>query len=116
MPLVEAICSLVSIAALAYGCPLASINAEASARRSQVCIRLPNHFGDATGEVVFGTPSQVVLDRGYREAGVVDVSGTPGAVADLRCRFDLPFQRVQEFKDAGRGPRPNVPRAVSVAS
>jgi hypothetical protein len=95
---------------------LVSGAAAASAQRSPVRIRFPDHVGDATGEVVFGTPSQVVLDRAYRETGVVDVSGTPGAVADLRCRFDLPFQRVQKLEDAGRDPRAYVPRAVSVAS
>src|SRR5215207_440495 len=115
MPLIEAIFSLVSIAALAYGCPLASVNTEASVRRSPVCIRLPDHVDDAVSEVVFGTPSQVVLDRGYREARVVDVSGPRGGVADLRSRSDLLFQHMQELKDAGRDSRADVPRAVSVA-
>src|SRR5215212_4231899 len=118
MPSVYAIFSLVSIASLSYGFPLAAVNANAAAsvRRSPVRIRLPDHVDDAIGEVVLGTPSQVVLDRAYRETGVVDVAGTPGAVADLRCRFDLPFQRVQELEYAGRDPRADVPRAVSVAS
>jgi hypothetical protein len=34
----------------------------------------PDHVGDATGKFVFGTPSQVVLDRAYGETEVVDVS------------------------------------------
>jgi hypothetical protein len=72
----------------------------------------PDHVDDTMGEVVFGTPSQVVFDRGYREAGVVDVSGTFGAMTDLCCRIDLPLQHVQELKDAGRDSRADVPRAV----
>ena len=77
--------SLFTIATPAYGFPLAavSVNAAAHARRSPVRTRLPDHVGDSTGEVVFGTPSQVVLDRAYRETGVVDISGTPGAVLSV---------------------------------
>src|ERR687890_1015698 len=110
--------SLFSIATPAYGFPLAavSVNAATLVRRSPVRTRLADHVNDTIGEVVFGTPSQVVLDRAYRETGVVDVSGTPGSVTDLRCRFDLPFQRVQELEDAGRDPRADIPCAVSVAS
>ena len=89
MPLVYAIFSLVSIASRAYGYSIAAVNANAaaSARRSPVRIRCPDHVGDATREVVFGTPSQVVLDRTYHETGVVDVSGAPGAVAEPRHGF-----------------------------